>query len=626
MISLELLAPARNKAIGIAAIDCGADAVYIAGPSFGARKDAGNSVEDIAQLCQYAHRFGARVFATVNTLVYDAELPVVEELIFSLQEAGVDALIVQDMSLLSFAQSSRKRCLTLPLHASTQCAIRTPQRARDLVEAGFSRLILERQLSLQEINEIRQAVPSAVELECFVHGALCVSYSGQCYLSEALCGRSANRGACVQACRSRYNVYDEKGNELVHDKAVLSLKDLKLLAHIGALLSAGVTSFKIEGRLKNESYVRNVVAAYSHALDDCIAREPARYCRASYGRSEPHFNPDVQRTFHRSYTSLYLQGQKGDWAAMEIPKGMGAYVGDLSEWGKDYILVKHNSQMPAPSFSAGDGLSFVALNGDVEGFRVEAVREGKLICRPPKGLYKGVRLYRNLDFAFEKQLASAQSQRLLSASLSLNCRLQSEAENRWLLCASAQSEDGRKACWQQVVEAPVAQNQERMQALVEAQLSKKTDLFQCHYLANSCEWPLLSASVLNGIRRELCEAMASTPCHRRPLYKAPFVGKVALRDLSYKSNIANSKAVEMSCVAEPCCPTGPHATDWIQAFELKHPAHAEWMRSRYCLRHELGLCPRQGVRGKASPLYLENNGRRIRLEFDCARCEMVVTH
>ena len=710
MISLELLAPARNKSIGIAAIDCGADAVYIAGPSFGARKDAGNSVEDIAQLCQYAHRFGARVFAAVNTILYDNELARAEELVFALQDAGVDALIVQDMALLSMlategndsataeghaSTTAAPRRLTIPLHASTQCAIRT----RDLEMAGFSRLILERQLSLKEIAQIRAAVSPAVELEFFVHGALCVSYSGQCYLSEALCGRSANRGACVQACRSRYNVFDGQGREILHDKAVLSLKDYSLLEHLEDLLSVGISSFKIEGRLKNESYVRNVVAAYSRALDACIARHPEKYVRASYGRSQAGFQPDIQRTFHRSYTDLYLRGEKGSWAAMDIPKGMGAYVGSLLEIGRcssarscggssgrssaanSYIRL--TSIPAAVQFAAGDGLSYVASNGDVEGFRIDNVQGDKLFCRVPSTLYKGARLYRNLDFAFEKQLASATSGRILAVELSLECHLQDsdaatpnfEREETWMLKASARSEDGREAVYEKVFAAPLAQNQERMRGLIEAQLSKQTDIYHCRFVpsvpadfsledssagtssqdasapvASSRDaslpsafpqdassqrlLPLLSASTLNSIRRELCEKLDAQPCRALPLYKASEVGKVPLRDISYKSNIANHKAFAQSLLVSASPSTASSASaassaepsvPSLQAFELCHQGDAELMRTRYCLRYELGICPRQQQAGASSaPLYLENNGRRFRLDFDCRNCEMIL--
>ena len=283
MISLELLAPARTADIGIAAIDCGADAVYIAGPGFGARQAAGNSLEDIARLCAYAHRFGARIFLTVNTIVYDGELEEVHALMRAAQEAGVDAFIVQDLALTQWED------ITVPLHASTQCAIRTPEKARWLSSLGFSRLVLERELSLAQVREIAAAVDC--EIEAFVHGALCVCYSGQCYLSEHLAGRSANRGACVQACRSLYDLVDGDGKVLLRDKALLSLKDFRLLDALPDLAEAGVTSFKIEGRLKNISYVRNVVREYSLALDRLVAAHPEKYRRASFGTVSQGFAP-----------------------------------------------------------------------------------------------------------------------------------------------------------------------------------------------------------------------------------------------------------------------------------------------------------------------------------------------
>jgi putative protease len=552
---------------------------------------------------------------------------------------------------------------------------------------------------LKEIAQIRAAVSPAVELEFFVHGALCVSYSGQCYLSEALCGRSANRGACVQACRSRYNVFDGQGREILHDKAVLSLKDYSLLDRLEDLLSVGISSFKIEGRLKNESYVRNVVAAYSRALDACIARHPEKYVRASYGRSQAGFQPDIQRTFHRSYTDLYLRGEKGAWAAMDIPKGMGAYVGSLLEIGRGpsgrssggssgrssaaNSYIRLTSIPAAVQFAAGDGLSYVASNGDVEGFRIDNVQGDKLFCRVPSTLYKGARLYRNLDFAFEKQLASATSGRLLAVELSLECHLQDsdtatpnfEREETWMLKASARSEDGREAFCEKVFAAPLAQNQERMRGLIEAQLSKQTDIYRCRFVpsvfadfsqdASSAGafpqdassqrlLPLLSASTLNSIRRELCEKLDAQPCRALPLYKASEVGKIPLRDTSYKSNIANHKAFAQSLLvstspsvvptasvpsaasstaassasaSSAASASGPasSAVPSLQAFELCHQGDAELMRTRYCLRHELGICPRQQQTGASSaPLYLENNGRRFRLDFDCRNCEMIL--
>ena len=293
MIALELLAPARTAQIGIAAIDCGADAVYIAGPAFGARQAAGNSVEDIRELCTYAHRFGVRIYATVNTLLEREEIPQARALVRQLEEAGVDALIVQDPAVLGMSS-------TLVMHASTQCAIRTPQKAQGLENLGFGRLVLERELSLDQIRAISRSVNT--EIEFFVHGALCVCYSGQCYLSEYLTGRSANRGACAQPCRNLYDLQDASGKVLVRNKALLSLKDYQLIHRLEDLAEAGVSSFKIEGRLKNESYVRNVVKAYSEALDALIRKHPDRYRRSSFGQVRGGFTPNLQKTFNRGYT------------------------------------------------------------------------------------------------------------------------------------------------------------------------------------------------------------------------------------------------------------------------------------------------------------------------------------
>lgn len=646
---LELLAPAKNLTVGIAAIDCGADAVYIAGPSFGARKDAGNSVGDIAQLCTYAHRFGARIFAAVNTLVYEEELEQVRELALALQDAGVDALIVQDMALAAFARQSGLSggaTLRIPLHASTQCAIRDAGTALRLAEAGFSRLILERQLSLKEIRRIREATAgTGVELECFVHGALCVCYSGQCYLSEALCGRSANRGACVQACRSRYTLYDEIGRILLKDKAVLSLKDLNLLARIEELAGTGVTSFKIEGRLKNESYVRNVVTAYSQALDAFIAAHPLAYQRASFGRVETKFVPQLDKTFNRGYTQLYLDGKKGGgWASMDAPKGMGEYIGTLRSFGRNFVEIegvataRDGESSAGLRFMPGDGLSFVARDGAVEGFRVDTVQSplaagsARVGCQPPASLYRGAHIFRNLDVAFEKQLSSQPSKRVIPVDIQLGVQspkdglYASPGGRQWRMTATAVSEDGRTAALEEFVSAPVASNLARMHSLLRDQLSKSVGHYQCRYvpLAVQDALPLLPASVLNDIRRRLCEKLDAEPCRLHPLHQAQTIRPMrAGENTSYKNNLSNSVAADF-CGA-----------DAAEAYELHHQPEAELMRTRYCVRNELGLCPRRQRQTasdrstresavQAGPLFLENNGRRFRLDFDCPRCEMTL--
>ena len=311
---LELLAPARDAEIGIAAIDCGADAVYIAGPKFGARQAAGNNISQIQELCSYAHRYGARVFVALNTILYDDELESAYSQMLQVQEAGADAIIIQDMAILKMAKEGIRdirKDFHIPLHASTQCAIRTPEQAAFLESLGFSRLILERELSLEQIRVIRKTV--SCELEFFIHGALCVCYSGQCYLSEHIAGRSANRGACIQACRSKYDLTDASGKVLVKDKALLSLKDFNLHDRLEELAEAGITSFKIEGRLKNASYVRNVVRYHSMELDRIVESHPEKFERGSFGKVKSGFTPDPNKTFNRGYTELFMDGKRGKW-------------------------------------------------------------------------------------------------------------------------------------------------------------------------------------------------------------------------------------------------------------------------------------------------------------------------
>ena len=328
MRALELLAPAKNLEYGIAAIDHGADAVYIGASHFGARAAVGNSVEDIRKLCDYAHPFGVKVYVTVNTIIYDEELDQVRLLLQELNDAGVDAILVQDMAILTLLQDIS--LTSISLHASTQTDNRTPEKVRWLRDIGFSRVVLARELSIEEIREIHRQVPD-VELEVFVHGALCVSYSGLCYASQYCFCRSANRGECAQFCRMKFSLQDAKGREVVHDRYLLSLKDMNRIDHLEALVEAGATSLKIEGRLKDLSYVKNVTAAYSQRLNELIRRNPDRYCRSSLGFCSYAFTPDLNRTFNRGYTSYFLQGRQSDIASMDTPKAMGAFVGTVKE-------------------------------------------------------------------------------------------------------------------------------------------------------------------------------------------------------------------------------------------------------------------------------------------------------
>lgn len=685
---LELLAPARNADIGIAAIDCGADAVYIAGPAFGARQAAGNSMEDIRRLTEYAHRFGARIFLTLNTILFDNELAEAERLLAEAKDAGVDAIIAQDLAVWKLTD--------LPVHASTQCAIRTPEKARLYEGIGASRLVLEREMSLDQIRAIRSSVDC--ELEFFVHGALCVCYSGQCYMSERIAGRSANRGECIQACRSLYDLVDEDGNVLVRNKALLSLKDYNLKDRLKDLAEAGICSFKIEGRLKNISYVRNVVRAYSLALDELVAANPGKYRRVSFGRSEGGFTPDLAKTFNRGYTQLFLDGKRsGNWSSMDAPKSIGEEVGTVvsiapmrqnfsngKRLSEEYVTITVRMKNPGDRLQNGDGFSFLSKGrGEIVGFRGDVCQGNRITCRNVTGLYPGAKLYRNLSNAFEKELESNLPVRTIPVSVdisvivvpvtstssgteedrspSLPKRL---SEPTYSLKINAVSQDGRSVKLEREAGHNAAENPERMRGMFATQISKATGIYSFTLRSLEVETPdgslpFLPASALNVIRRDLAAALEEMPCRAIPLLvnqassrtgnaEYPVLEPDVLSQvqdiqettsngphLSYKANIANhiARKIYMSL--------GASRTD--DAFEISHRPDAELMRTKYCIRYELGLCPvhqagRQHGRanhtsGMVNPpipssrktnLYLTNNGKRYHLAFDCANCEMVV--
>ena len=598
---MELLAPARTADIGVAAIDCGADAVYIAGPAFGARQAAGNPVADIRRLCDYAHRFGVRIYVTFNTLVYEEEIPQARRLLQELQEAGVDALIVQDAAVTRLAPEG------MILHASTQCAIRTPEKARFTESLGYGRLVLERELSLEQIRTIRAAVDS--ELECFVHGALCVCYSGQCYLSEHLAGRSANRGACVQACRSLYDLEDASGRILARNKALLSLKDFNLIHRLEDLAEAGADSFKIEGRLKSVSYVRNVVRAYSDALDALVRRYPGKYRRASFGLLRGGFKPDLKKTFNRDYTELFLDGKRGEWAAMDAPKSMGEYIGTVDRLRAGVVTVRPDN--PGLTLHNGDGFAFVGRDGGIVGFRGDVCEGFTIRCKEVSGLKEGMRLYRNIDADFERKLEADRPVRELGVTL--QARLSAGA-----LAVTAVTEDGREASLEVPAPFEAARDTDRMLETVRSQLAKRSGSYAFTVAGVEVEGavPFMSASFLNGIRRDLAATLDAQPVRMLPLRRGVVRPDPAPETLTYQDNIANSVAREIYRER------GSAAIE--EAFELTHREGVEYMRTKYCLRHELGLCPKQRPGTRPEPLFLLNNGRRLRLDFDCAACEMTV--
>lgn len=580
MQALELLAPAKNLQIGIAAIDCGADAVYIAGPDFGARKAAGNSFEDIAALCEYAHRFGARVFVTFNTTFSDQEEEQVHTQMLQAQASGADAFIIRDERILAWED------LILPMHASTQCAIRSEQRAKYFEGLGCSRIVLERQLSLEQISNISKSV--SCELECFVHGALCVCYSGDCRLSEFINGRSADKGDCMQACRSLYDLVDENGRTLVHNKALLSLKDLNLRSRIGELAQAGVCSFKIEGRLKNISYVRNVVRDYDLALNELIAKYPERYCRASFGRISGGFTPDTDKTFNRSYTELYFDAKRGSWSSKDAPKSMGEFVGVVDSMLPGAIRLKAASKDII--LNNGDGFAF-ASGSEIVGFRAN-VCEGMTIYSSELNAarqLKGTKIFRNLDSAFEQVLSNQLCRR------EIGVRLKVKVAANLSLCIKAISEDGRQLEKHFCDYAEPAQNIERATSMLKEQLSKRSGhyyfiLDSISYESSKAVLPFMSAATINSIRRLIASELDSLVCNKKALHNA--------KRTNYYENYPNI------CISPVI--------------------NRELMRSKYCVRYELGLCPRYQGAKSCAKLYLVNNKRRFALHFDCTKCEMVL--
>ena len=594
MRSLELLAPAKNLECGIAAVDHGADAVYIGAARFGARVAAGNSVDDIRQLCEYAHQYGVKVYVTVNTIIFDNELEATRQLIEQLKEAGVDAILVQDMGLL------KMKLPPIALHASTQTDNRTVEKVKWLRSLGFRRIVLARELSVDEISAIHQQVPD-VELEVFVHGALCVSYSGQCYASQCLFGRSANRGACAQICRMKYDLLDADGNEIEHQRYLLSLKDLNQYAHLEELIQAGACSFKIEGRLKDITYVKNVVAAYSQQLDAIIAKHPQEYCRASQGHCTYSFTPNLKKTFNRGFTTYFLHGRQPDIFSPDTPKAMGEFVGTVKELRRDSFNVAGTA-----AFANGDGLCFINRDGELEGFRVNRAEGDRLFPQQmPKNLRPGLALYRNNDMEFERQLARQSSVRKIPMTFSLK-----ETANGFSLTALDVTIE--ITCEHQAAEKSPREN-------IIRQLSKLGGTpYECSgvELAEDFNW-FIPSSVLADMRRQWVEQITGIKRNSTATEEIGYTGShesAPLHDYPYLYNISTQQAQQF------------YGAKSLTAYELK-PANGPLMQCRHCLRYALGYCVKNGGRKPQwkEPLSLRlGDGRTFRLEFDCKHCQMNV--
>jgi Collagenase and related proteases len=596
--ALELLAPAKNLACGMAAIDHGADAVYIGAPHYGARAAAGNSIEDIQSLCNYAHQFGAKVYVTLNTIIYDEELEQLRQLILSLTEIGTDAILVQDMSLLVLCPS------TLPLHASTQTDNRTAEKVRWLKNIGFSRAVLARELSVEEIAAIHHSVPE-MELEVFVHGALCVSYSGICYASQHCFRRSANRGECAQFCRMRFSLFDADGKEIEHERYLLSLKDMNQSENLLELIQAGAGSFKIEGRLKDVAYVKNVTAAYSEKLNEIIRHYPDKYCRASFGQCLYNFKPDLKRTFNRGYTSYFAHGRQSDIASFDTPKAIGEFVGTVKEIRHDSFNVAGVS-----SFTNGDGLCFLNADHQFEGLRANRIVGNRIYpYRMPKGLRPGMSLFRNNDQEFERILSKPSAQRRIPVSMSLHA-----TEDGFSLSATIHDQTCTVLVSQ---EHQVAQKSPRENII--RQLTKLGDTI---YMCSEVEIPsdfnyFIPNSVLSEMRRQLVDQFRQLNLAQKP-EALPIRGRnessPPVYPYPYLYNISNRLSQRFYNAEE------------LTAFELKG-GDGPVMQCRHCIRYSLGYCVRRGGKQPEwkEPLYLQlGDGRRFQLEFDCKNCQMNV--
>lgn len=596
---LELLAPAKDLACGTAAVDCGADAVYIGAERFGARISAGNSLQDIEKLASYARRYGAKVYAALNTILSDEELPRAARLARSLWEAGAAGLIIQDMGLLEAGLPP------IPLIASTQCHNDTPEKVLFLEKAGFKRVILPRELSLAEIKAVRAA--SSLELESFVHGALCVCYSGQCYLSYFLGGRSGNRGECAQPCRKLYTLRDGAGAAIQSGKHLLSLKDLNLSRRLSHLAAAGVTSFKIEGRLKDRDYVRNIVGLYRRELDKLMAKKG--YARPSFGKSFLAFEPNAAKTFNRGYTEYFIDGNPADVASPDTPKFVGEPLGPATD-------VKHGSFRLhcAEKLSPGDGISYFDKSGVLTGSQVNGAGEGRVRVNNTRGLENGTLVYRNLDRAFIRSLDREPAQRKLALRLEF-----SDCEGGFVLKVSDERGASAEARWRGVKSA--AQKPDAALETIKKQLSK---LGETGYYLEALELKLskpyfLPVAALNDLRRDALSALeraaAALPREREEIPVSPTDHPYPEKKLDYHGNVLNSKAAAF------------YKRHGVEEIGMAAEGGADLsgkplMTTRFCLRRQYGLC-RKGK--EVEPLFLEDGeGRRFRLEFDCVKCVMKV--
>ena len=598
--TIELLAPAKDKKTAFAAIDCGADAVYIGSPKFGARVNASNSLDDIKDVVEYAHKFRVKVYVTINTIMSDDELREAVELIYQLYDIGVDALIVQDMGLLEC------KLPPIKLFASTQCHNSTLEKVKFLEKTGFSRVILARELSLDEIRKI--ADNTDVEIETFIHGALCVSYSGQCYMSYAIGGRSANRGECAQPCRKKYSLVDSDGVVVATDKHLLCLRDLNFSSDIKDLIDAGVSSFKIEGRLKDEDYIKNVVSFYRKKIDDAI--ENTEYERSSSGYSVLGFEADVNKTFNRGYCEYFLHGRNKNIISFDSPKSRGEYTGKVKEVFEKYFL------FDGSELNNADGICFFDERGELVGTSVNKAEGNKIFPQSMNGIRKGVEVFRNYNHKFSKMLESAKVERKIEASV---CFV--EKEQCYEL--SAVDEDGVRVVVEAGKNYDKAKNQELARNNIIKCLKKAGD--SCFDIKEARVevdvYPFIPLSELNELRRRLFAKLEEKRIASYEVEKSGgiFISPYFERELFYDVNIMNEKAKEFYEKRGAIC----------REYAIEKTGNVSGkilMTTKHCLKFSLGLCSKEGKKHRyREPFFLvDSHGKKYKLLFECKSCCMKI--
>lgn len=599
---IELLAPAKNLECGIEAINHGADAVYIGAPRFGARAAAGNSLADIEALVQYAHLYNVRIYVTVNTILRDDELKETEAMIWDLYRVGVDALIVQDMGL------TQLNLPPIPLHASTQMDNRTVEKVRFLADAGFRQVVLARELSVNEISRIHAACPDTL-LEVFIHGALCVSYSGQCYVSEACFGRSANRGECAQFCRLQFDMTDADGKVIEKGKHLLSLKDMNQSDNLEELLDAGASSLKIEGRLKDVSYVKNVTAYYRQKLDALFKRRK-EYVRASSGSVKPAFRPQLDKSFSRGFTDYFAHGRNPGIFSFNTPKSLGEEVGTVKEIRGNYLTVAG-----VKAFSNGDGLCYLDAQGRLQGFRVNRVENNKLFPQEMPRIKPKTVLYRNFDQEFDRIMQKKSAERKLAVDVSL-------AENNFGFTLTMCDEDGNSVSMALSKNKELARTPQHDNLINQLGKLGNTPFVPRNIEVDLSENWFIPSSELAELRRATVEKLLSLRRinYHRELWRMPETEHpYPQKELTYLGNVMNKEAAAFY---------QKHGVEKIApAFEVEHPEGATLMFCKHCLRYSIGWCP---VHHKVKSPYREpyylvsGDGKKFRLQFDCKNCQMKV--